>query len=249
MSQDGLANPDSYRSEPIDGYEAGRSASLDRVAFDDQDARWRWVRSGLLLMLFGYFTLPLLVAGVIYAASVADEPLMKFTVIATLAAMVPIIVGWLLCALTPAEAGTSRKALMAAIGLIIQVWILAGKIWPDAVVVPEAFNTFRSFISVLTLALMLRYLQHTLEYLNPGGTGRWVVLMRRLTIGLALLVLAGILVLFLVPQNRIPPVVSVPFLVVFGGGALLLFLVFYGGLFRLWVLLRGEGQLGVSDPR
>lgn len=249
MTQDGIADdPRAYRFQPAGQYAHDRSSDLDRVAFDDRDNRWSWVRTGLLLMLFGYFCLPFMIGGTFYAARTGDDQWLKFVTVASLIGMAgPIAIGWLLCAMTPAEAGTSRKALMAAVGVIIQIWTVAGKIWPDAIVVPEAFITFRTFISVLTLALMLRYLQDTFEYLKPGECDRWIIALRRTTNWLAVVLLAAIGVLLFVPVNAIPMFVVIPFLVLVTIATAVTYVLFYGSMFRLWVLLRGEGQIGVSD--
>ncbi len=250
MRYDELDESNPYRYDPsaaTNPRSQDRFSGLDRVAFDDSDHRWAWVRTGLLLLMFGYFCVPFFIVATVFALKMNDVDLMKqITLIGLAGTMGPIAIGWLLCARTPPEVGTSRKALLAGIGTLIQVWTALGRIWPDVVPVPAVFISLRTVISVMTLALMLRYLQDTFEYLKPGESDRWVISLRKITNWLAVAVLLAVGVM-VVARGKLPMIVVVPFLTGLAIGALATFVLFYGSLFRLWVLLRGEGQFIIDD--
>lgn len=226
---------------------ANRLRGFDQVNLDVTDHRWAWVRTGLLFLLFGYFCIPVFLAANWFAQEIGNAALIRQLPIVGLALMLsPIAIGWLLCARTPPEAGTSGKALLAGIGVILQIWIALGRIWPDVIFVPGPLINFRTAISVITLALMLRYLQDTFEYLKPGESDRWVIAMRTITNWLVVVLLIGIVAIF-AARVQIPRQVVIPYLALVGMGAVIVFVLFYASLFRLWVLLRGEGQYGVGD--
>jgi len=226
-----------------------RYVDHDHIAFDDSDGRWRWVRTGLLLLMFGYFCVPLFVAGIFSAGKLADEALLKgVLIVGTTATLVPISLGWLLCALTPPEVGTARQALLAATGTLLQVWIALGRALPAVVFVPQPLITSRTLISVITLGLMLRYMQGTFEYLKPGHSDSWVLRLRQVTNWVVLVVLATLGVIFFVPVNLRQAVLA-PLLALIGVGAVAIYILFWGSLFRLWFLLRGEGQAVLNESR
>ena len=253
MRNDDLDPDNPYRFVPPDEVSPRsldqRYVDHDHIAFDDSDGRWRWVRTGLLLLMFGYFCVPFFVAGIVAAAQLNDAALLKgVLIVGTTAMLVPISLGWLLCALTPPEVGTARQALLAATGTLLQAWIALGRALPAVVFVPQLLITFRTLISVVTLGLMLRYIQGTFEYLKPGHSDGWVLRLRQVTNWVVLVVLAAVGVIFFVPANM-RQVVLFPLLALIGVGAVAIYILFWGSLFRLWFLLRGEGQAVVHESR
>jgi len=237
-----------YRVDPFDVPRDRFATPLEYqpAQFDPSDSAWGWVRMGLLLLMFGYFCIPVFVVAAGVVGRMEDADLMQaVTIVGAAATLVPIIFGWLFCGMTPTQVGTRRLALIVAAAVIAQCWIALAKIWPDVIGVPQLLLRFRSLISIIGISCMLRYLQCTFEYLRPGHRDTWARKLQTLTNWMTYGLIGG--VIYILIAGMPPQMALIPILVVVFFAFLAMMILFWGCLFRLWFLLRGEGQFDENN--
>lgn len=224
----------------------GQVDQHDVAQFDSDDGRWGWVRLGLLSLMFGYFCIPLFVVASGVVTRMDDKELIQAVLIVGVSAtLIPVAIGWALCGLTPLEVGTRQHAVIVALATASQMWVMAGRLWPDVVQVPGLLTSFRSLISIIAISCMLRYLQGTFEYLRPGHQDTWAKKLQWLTNWCTFGLIAGVVVILAIGMP--PMAVLIPILFVVFFALLAMMILFWGCLFRLWFLLRGEGQFAGND--
>ncbi|WP_145416016.1 hypothetical protein [Planctomycetes bacterium K23_9] len=232
-----------YRADPFEvpRDRFGSRPEHEAAQFDPGDGRWVWVRMGILSLMFGYFCIPIFIVAAGVVTRMEDAGLMQAVLyVGVSATLIPIALGWSLCGLTPPEVGTRKFAIIVAVAILAQIWIAMGRLWPDVIDVPQLLTRFRSLISLVAISCMLRYLQGTFEYLRPGHRDTWALKLQKLTNWLTYALIGG--VFFILAVGMPPQAVLVPILAIVFFALLAMMILFWGCLFRLWFLLRGEGQ-------